>query len=50
MEIQYFMGKTNFLFGTLLFSPWAILAMRKNKNSTTHFEQKFTIRSYGVGI
>jgi hypothetical protein len=55
-----FMGhKINFFFGTLPFSPWAILATwlhveapqkTQRYELTTHFEQKFTMGSYGVRI
>jgi hypothetical protein len=53
------MGKTNFFFNTLPFSPRAVLATwmhvgapqkyRKNELKT-HFEQNPTTGSYGVGI
>jgi hypothetical protein len=53
------MGKTNFFFSTLPFSPWALLATwqqvgapqkyRKNELNT-HFEQNFTTGSYRVKI
>jgi hypothetical protein len=53
------MDKINFFFGTLPFIPWAVLAMWLHigapqkihgKKFTTHFEQKFTMGSYGVGV
>jgi hypothetical protein len=60
VKIQDSMGKINFFFGTMLFNFWAVLvtwlqigAPQKNirKNEfTTHFEQKFSISSYGNKI
>jgi hypothetical protein len=51
--------KKNFFLSTLPFSPWAILAtwlhveapQKYKKNELKpHFEQNFTMGSYGVGI
>jgi hypothetical protein len=53
------MDETNFLFVALPLSPWVVLAMwlhigapqkHKKHGFTTHFEQKFTMGSYEVGI
>jgi hypothetical protein len=56
MKSQDSIGKTNFFLSTLPFSPWAVLATwlllkkyKKNEHNT-HFEQNFTMGSYGVEI
>jgi hypothetical protein len=59
VKIQDPMGKINFFFSTLPFSPWVVLStwlhegvpqLYRKIEFTTHFEQKFTMGSYGVGI
>jgi hypothetical protein len=59
MQNQHFMGKTNFFLSTLPFKPWAVwatwlheelLRIYKKNELNTHFQQKFAMGSYGVGI
>ena len=44
------MGKANFFLGTMPFSPLASTKKHRKNEFTTHFEQKFTTGSYGVGF